>query len=62
MRKAITRITVAALLLTISSPMLAQESGGGLVAVLDVAKVFKANPEFDTQMKGIKLSFIENDD
>ena len=54
MRKVITRITVATLLLTISSPMLAQESGGGLVAVLDVAKVFKANPEFDAQMERIK--------
>lgn len=27
---------------------------GGIVAVLDVAKVFKVNKDFDSQMKGIK--------
>ena len=48
---------VASLVLTcISFPLLAQQenSNGGLVAILDVAKVFKDNPVFDTKMKAIK--------
>ena len=48
---------VAGLVLTcISFPLLAQQgdSGGGVVAILDVAKVFKDNPVFDTRMKKIK--------
>ena len=32
----------------------AQEAKAGLVAILDVAKVFKENQAFDTQMKAIK--------
>lgn len=32
----------------------AQEAKAGLVAILDVAKVFKENQEFDSQMKAIK--------
>lgn len=32
----------------------AQEAQSGLVAILDVAKVFKQNQEFDSQMKAIK--------
>jgi len=48
---------VAGLVLTcISFPLLAQQgnSSGGVVAILDVAKVFKDNPVFDTKMKTIK--------
>ena len=48
---------LAGLILTcISFPLVAQQdnSNGGLVAILDVAKVFKDNPVFDTKMKAIK--------
>ena len=48
---------VAGLVVTcISLPVLAQqgESTGGVVAILDVAKVFKENPVFDAKMKEIK--------
>ena len=48
---------IAGLVLTcISFPLMAQQdnSSGGLVAILDVAKVFKDNPVFDTKMKAIK--------
>ncbi|MCH2181039.1 MAG: OmpH family outer membrane protein [Mariniblastus sp.] len=48
---------MAGLVLTcISFPLMAQQenSNGGLVAILDVAKVFKDNPVFDTKMKSIK--------
>ncbi len=37
----------------ISTSLMAQETGG-VVVVLDVAKVFKANTSFDTQMEQIK--------
>ena len=48
---------VAGLVVTcISLPVLAQqgENTGGVVAILDVAKVFKENPVFDAKMKEIK--------
>ena len=48
---------LAGLIVTcISFPLVAQQdnSNGGLVAILDVAKVFKDNPVFDTKMKAIK--------
>ena len=49
----ISSFTMAVLVATLFAPAaFAQE--GGIVAVLDVAKVFKVNKDFDTQMKGIK--------
>ena len=53
---------VVAVLTAISMPLVSsavsaqdgQAEQAGLVAVLDVAKVFKANPEFEQQMQTIK--------
>jgi len=48
---------VAGLVLTfVSLPLFAQQTNnsGGVVAILDVAKVFKENPNFGTKMKEIK--------
>lgn len=50
-------VAIAALLIptTVATTTNAQEgSGPGLVAVLDVAKVFKNNQSFDSQLKSIK--------
>lgn len=44
----------AVLVAGISQTAVAQESGGGIVAVLDVAKVFEQNQNFISQMDGIK--------
>lgn len=54
--QAITLKTIAALVFTLLVvPAMAQEDGsGGLVAVLDVAKVFKNNAQFDHQLERIK--------
>ena len=47
---------LVAVLAAFASPVTAQDgqSQGGLVAVLDVAKVFKANPVFEQKMASIK--------
>lgn len=49
-------LAVAVLATVAGSTAVAQEEGesAGLVAVLDVARVFKENPEFDTAMKSIR--------
>ena len=49
-------LAIAVLATVAGSTAVAQEEGesAGLVAVLDVARVFKENPEFDTSMKGIR--------
>jgi Skp family chaperone for outer membrane proteins len=49
-------LAVAVLATVAGSTAVAQEEGeaAGLVAVLDVARVFKENPEFDTAMKTIR--------
>ena len=53
---ALVRSLVVAVLATVAgSTAVAQEGeSAGLVAVLDVARVFKENPEFDTAMKTIR--------
>ena len=51
----ITRISAAIAIITMFvSSAIAQEGTGGLVTVLDVAKVFEQNPGFNTQMDQIK--------
>ena len=49
-------LAIAVLATVAGSTAVAQEEGeaAGLVAVLDVARVFKENPEFDTAMKTIR--------
>lgn len=48
-------VAAAAVIVPLASQSVeAQEGKTGLVAVLDVAKVFKENQEFDTKMKSIK--------
>ena len=60
MKSTIFRTFVVALIATVTLPLVqrhatAQETkAAGLVAVLDVAKVFKENQEFDGKMKTIK--------
>jgi len=49
----ITTIALAVLAVSSFAPTAAAQ-GGGIVAVLDVAKVFKENKNFDTEMKQIK--------
>lgn len=56
-KMALVRSLAVAVLATVAgSTAVAQEEGeaAGLVAVLDVARVFKENPEFDTAMKTIR--------
>jgi len=56
-KMALVRSLAVAILATVAgSTAVAQEEGesAGLVAVLDVARVFKENPEFDTAMKAIR--------
>ena len=53
MKSLISTIVLAALAISsFTSATVAQD--GGIVAVLDVAKVFKVNQNFDTEMKAIK--------
>ena len=53
MKSFVSSFALAVLVATsLTSGVSAQD--GGIVAVLDVAKVFKVNKEFDTQMKSIK--------
>ena len=47
-------IAVTAVVATTTGQANAQEAKAGLVAILDVAKVFKENNGFDSKMKGIK--------
>ena len=47
-------IAVTAVVATSTGQANAQEAKSGLVAILDVAKVFKENSEFDSSMKAIK--------
>ena len=56
LKSSIKAIVVVACVCTLASPLYAQtgQQGGGLVAVLDVAKVFKENSVFDQRMNAIK--------
>ncbi len=47
-------VAVAVLTTTFATTSFAQESGGGVVAVLDVARVFKDNQQFKSAMEAIK--------
>ena len=58
MKSIITKSLLVALVAAVVSPVanlaVAQEGGGGLVVVLDVAKVFKDNQTFESKMAAIK--------
>ena len=47
-------IAIIACVCSLAGTIHAQESGGGMVAVLDVAKVFEANTAFNSRMDAIK--------
>ena len=47
-------IAIVVCVLSLAGTVQAQESGGGMVAVLDVAKVFEANTGFNQRMNAIK--------
>ena len=53
MKSLISSIALAVLAVSSFAPT-ASAQDGGIVAVLDVAKVFKVNQNFDTEMKNIK--------
>ena len=53
MKSLISTIMLAALAISSFAPASVAQDGG-IVAVLDVAKVFKVNKNFDTEMKNIK--------
>lgn len=50
----ISSIALAVLAVSSFSPAAVAQENGGIVAVLDVAKVFKVNKNFDSEMKSIK--------
>ena len=55
MRTIVSKTLIAGILLSVLAvPALGQDSKGGLVAVLDVAKVFKNNARFDQQLARIR--------
>ena len=55
MRTIVSKTLIAGILLSVLAvPSFGQESTGGLVAVLDVAKVFKNNAKFDQQLARIR--------
>ena len=55
MRTIVSKTLIAGILLSVlAAPSFGQDSTGGLVAVLDVAKVFKNNAKFDQQLARIR--------
>ncbi len=55
MKSSLQIIAIVACVFSLASTLRAQESNGGIVAVLDVAKVFEANKIFIDRMDAIKI-------